>query len=235
MKGGVGKTAGAVNLAHAAALAGQRVLLWDLDPQAASTFYFRLRSDRGGARKLLAGNLDLNAFIKASDYPNLDLLPARFSFRKADAALAHTKAPDKRFRRLLKSFDSFYDILIFDCAPGLSTMSECVLAASDAVLIPTIPSTLSIRTLQLLRDHFGVTERPRMLPFFSMVDARRRLHREIVANPSELAYPPMLNSIPYASQVELMGLRRAPVAEFARSSAASRAFAALWSELVACI
>ena len=232
MKGGVGKTAGAVNLAYTAAHDGHRVLLWDLDPQAASTFYFRLRSARGGARKLLAGEKDLSRLIKASDYPWLDLLPARFSFRQADLALAHAKAPIERFRRLLKAFVADYDFLIFDCAPGLSLMSECVVGVSDAVLIPTIPSPLSLRTLDMLANHFGDVQTTRMLPYFSMADRRKRLHCEIIERGASLVYPALASAIPYASQVELMGVKRAPVHEFARTSVAARAYANLWCELL---
>ena len=54
IKGGVGKTSAAVNLAHLAALDGHNVLLWDLDPQGAATYMFRVRPE-GQRRRAGAG------------------------------------------------------------------------------------------------------------------------------------------------------------------------------------
>ena len=231
MKGGVGKTAAAVNLAYLAAQSGQRVLLWDLDPQAASTFYLRVKPKRGGARKLLSGKLDLDTLIKASDFVGLDLLPARFSFRKADLVLADKQAPAHRFARLLEPLAKHYDLVIFDCAPGLSTMSEAVLACSHVALVPVIPTPLSLRTLTMLIRHLDGASRPRVVPFFSMVDRRKQLHKDIVAARASLPAPPLEAVIPYASQVEQMGVQRAPLGAFAASSTAFKAYRALWEEV----
>ena len=231
MKGGVGKTATAVNLGFLAAQAGKRVLLWDLDPQAASTFYLRVKPKVGGARKLLSGKVDLDSLIKASDYDHFDLLPARFSFRKADLALANKDAPAKRFQRLLEPLAAHYDLLIFDCAPGLSTMSEAVLASSDLALVPVIPTPLSLRTLAMLTKHTQGWRRPEIVPFFSMVDRRKQLHKNVLAAPESLSAPALSATIPYASQVEQMGLQRAPLGAFAGGSAAFKAYRALWDEL----
>ena len=231
MKGGVGKTAAAVNLGFLAAQSGLRVLLWDLDPQAASTFYLRVKPKQGGARKLLAGKFNLDELIKASDFDGLDLLPARFSFRKADLLMAGKDAPARRFARLLKPLATHYDLLIFDCAPGLSTMSEAVLACSKLALVPVIPTPLSLRTLTILTRHLAGWPRPRVLPFFSMVDRRKQLHKEIVSTPERLSASPLDAAIPYASQVEQMGLHRAPLGAFAGGAAASRAYQALWQEV----
>ena len=231
IKGGVGKTAAAVNLGYLAAEAGLRVLLWDLDPQAASTFYLRVKPERGGVRRMLSGKVELDRLIKASDFERLDLLPARFSFRKADLALADKDAPARRFQKLLKPFAREYDLVLFDCAPGLSTMSETVLACSDIALVPVIPTPLSLRTLAMLEKHLDGWMRPQVLPFFSMVDRRKQLHREIVETPTALAVPPLVSAIPYASPVEQMGIKRAPVSTFAGGSAADRAYRSLWSEV----
>ena len=101
MKGGVGKTTTAVNLSYLAAAAGQRTLLWDLDPQAASSFAFRVRPRVSGfGKKSLESGHALAAAIKETDYANLDLLPADFAYRKFDRLLEFPRqAGTRRDRR----------------------------------------------------------------------------------------------------------------------------------------
>ena len=102
IKGGVGKTSAAINLSYLAARDGARTLLWDLDPQGGSTYLLRVKPKvKGGARKLVRGRSDLAALIKGTDYDNLDLLPADFSYRHLDLALDATKRPTRRLCRLL--------------------------------------------------------------------------------------------------------------------------------------
>ena len=234
IKGGVGKTATAVNLAFLAARGGARTLVWDLDPQGAATFYFRVKPRvKGGGKRLLRGKGDLDAQIKGTDYPNLDLLPADFSYRHMDIVLDEAKKPTNRLRKLLKPLGGQYDYLILDCPPSISLVSEAVFRAADVLLVPIIPTTLSLRTLdQLLKFRAdngldGVA----VLPFFSMVDRRKKLHRSLVETlPAEI--PELLATpIPYASDVERMGLQREPLNFYAPRSKAAKAYEELWGEI----
>src|ERR1700743_3733195 len=82
IKGGVGKTTAAVNLAYLAAEEGLRTVLWDLDPQGAASFMFRVKPRvKGGGKALIAGTRTLDEAIKGTDYDNLDLIPADFTYR----------------------------------------------------------------------------------------------------------------------------------------------------------
>lgn len=234
IKGGVGKTASAVNLAWMAARDGIPTLVWDLDPQAAATFYFRIKPKvRGGGKGLVRGKHELEELIKGTDFANLDLLPADFSYRNLDLLLDEKKKPTRQLRKLLKPLAAEYGCIILDCPPSISLVSEAVFHAADALLVPVIPTPLSLRTLQQLmkfRADQGL-DKLHILPFFSMVDRRRKLHQEIVSElPRE--YPHMLVSeIPYASDVERMGVHRAPLACYAGNSRAVQAYAALWMEV----
>ncbi|NKC16762.1 MAG: AAA family ATPase [Gammaproteobacteria bacterium] len=234
VKGGVGKTSSAVNLAHLAALSGFETLLWDLDHQASTTYSLRLQAGGGGARRLLKGKERLDTLIKASDYDKLDVLPARFSFRQADAALVELKDALKRFRQLITPLAEVYDLLVFDCPPGLTLMAESVLRAADAVMVPVVPTPLSLNSLRLLARHMGKSCADGGLavwPFFSMVDVRRALHKKICVQGASLPYAPLETHIPYASQVEQMSFVREPLTAFAPKSVAGRAYASLWSEV----
>ncbi len=235
IKGGVGKTSTAVNLAYLSAAAGNRTLVWDLDPQGATSYYFRVRPKvKGGGRALLSGRRELDDVIKGTDFELLDLLPADFSYRNMDILLEGEKKPVRQLERLLKPLRREYDLVFLDCPPSISLMSENVFRAAHALLVPLIPSTLSARTLAQLSDFLTADDghgKLRILPFFSMVDCDRVLHTETM---QRLAgeYPQLLDSVvPLAPEVERMGLHRMPLPAYAPSDPASAAYRLLWAEL----
>jgi len=236
IKGGVGKTASAVNLAHLAARGGARTLVWDLDPQAAACYYFRVKPKvKKGGEGLLRKKHAAEAAIKGTDFDKLDLLPADFSYRNLDIALDEMKKSDRRFHKLLQPLAEDYDYLFLDCPPSISLVSENVFHAADALLVPTIPTTLSLRTLdQLLHFCAEGEQRLKILAFFSMVDMRKKLHRLILENPPRKFGKTLLETaIPYASEVEQMGVHRAPLTSFAPRSRAALAYERLWAEVQA--
>ncbi len=206
IKGGVGKTATAVNLAYLAAREGNRTLIWDLDPQGAATYYFRVKPKvKGGTKALVSGHRDLDDLVKGTDFENLDLLPADFSYRNMDLVLEDNKRPTKQLQKLLTPMAIAYDYVFLDCPPSISLVSENVFRASHALLVPMIPTTLSARTLAQLQDflegHDGLGKIS-LMPFFSMVDRRKNLHLHLMETLPE-SFPSFLKaSIPYASEVE---------------------------------
>lgn len=225
VKGGVGKTAIAVNLAHAAAsVSGRRTLLWDLDAQGAASYMLRVSPKTGGARKLFAAKSELADHILATDHPNLDVLPADKSMRQLDRTLAE-EGGDKQLKKLLKSLAGEYDRVILDCPPGLTQLAEQVFEAVDLIVVPEVPSPLSSRALAQLREHLTKHRkgRPPLIPVFSMVDRRRKLHAAAVdAAPAQVA-------IPYATGIEQMAVHRAPIAALSPNSAAAKGFTQLWT------
>jgi len=231
IKGGVGKTSAAVNLAHAAAADGLRTLLWDLDPQGAAGFYLRIPPGSNGLRSITRKKTPLVDLVQPTEFDNLSMLPADFGYRHLDLALDAAGKPKKRFAAKLASLDGRYDLVVLDCPPSVSLVSETVVGTVDAILVPVIPSTLSMRTLHQVRAF--VAEQPdaaAVLPFLSMVDRRKKMHNELglacLADPAFLT-----TAIPSASVVEKMGLTRAPVAATLPSQPVARAFHALWREI----
>jgi cellulose biosynthesis protein BcsQ len=234
IKGGVGKTSAAVNLASLAAADGYRVLLWDLDPQGSASFLFRIKAKvKGGGDRLVRGESDVDALIKGTDHEHLDLLPADFSYRHMDLALDEQSKPTRRLRRVLREVEDQYDLVFLDCPPSISLVSENVFEASDILLVPLIPTTLSLQSFRRLTAFLatGVDRPPAVLAFFSMVDRRKKLHREIIE-----AFPRRNGSvattvIPASADVENMGVHRDVVASYAPRGAAARAYEALWTEV----
>jgi len=233
IKGGVGKTTSAVNLAYEASRQGARVLVWDLDPQGAATFFFRIKPKlKGGTERLVSGKGALAAHVRATDVAGLHVVPADFSLRHLDLHLDSRKRPTERLASLLAAVGDSYDVAILDCPPSISLASESVFGATDHLLVPVIPTTLSSRTLAQLAGFLENTPgAPRLLPYLSMVDRRKRLHRELVDS-LRSEWPNLLTAvIPGASVIERMGPERAPVATFAPSTPAARAFHDLWAEV----
>ncbi len=235
IKGGVGKTTAAVNLAAEAARSGARALLWDLDPQGAVSYFLRIHpSVKGGVERLVGTKGDLGRHVRATDVPGLHVVPADFSLRHLDLALEGAASPTERLGGLLAPLADRYDVAVLDCAPSISLASESVFGAADALLVPVIPATLSARTLaQLVGFLDGRADAPLVLPFLSMVDGRRKLHKELAADLTGGDHGFLSTAIPNASAVERMGTERSPLAAFARSSPAARAYRELWDEIAA--
>jgi len=234
IKGGVGKTTTAVNLSYLCAASGLPTLLWDLDPQGAATYTLRGEPhEHASPKKLLNGKRQLAELVLPTDYPNLELLPADFSYRKFDVQLSDRKRPTERLLKMSRSLREIYSALFLDCAPGISLLSENVLRAADAIIVPLLPTPLSVRMLAQLRDFIVGEgwEDLTLLPFFSMVDRRRSLHQDVIASTRE-QFPEMLaTEVPYWSEIERMSIRRAPIPAFAPGSAAAQIYAALWAEV----
>ena len=233
LKGGVGKTTAAVNVAYLAAAAGQRVLLWDLDPQAASSFILRVRAHVGDLRgKTLEHGATLSGAIKETDYRNLDLLPADFSYRKFDRVLDHLGKPVRVMRTLLDTLGADYDLVVLDCPAGFSLLTEAVLETADLSLVPTIPTPLSVQTLARILKWADRRESvSRLAAFFSMVDLRKALHRRACEWSAGHRGNFLEARIPCASVVEQIAVRRMPLPEFAVRDPAAAAFGDLWSEV----
>jgi len=238
IKGGVGKTTTAVNLAYLCAASGRQTLLWDLDPQGAATYILGIDPNEHefvSAKKLLAGKCELPELIVETGYANLDLLPSNLSYRKFDIHLNARKRPTERLLKISRALRETYDVLFLDCPPGISLLSENVLHAADAAMVPLLPTPLSLRMLVELQDFIETQGWPDLLllPFFSMVDMRRSLHCELMAD-TRKRFPAVLDTeVPYWSEIERMSLRRAPLPAFSPSGAATAIYAALWREMSA--
>lgn len=221
LKGGVGKTTVAVNLAAESAIRrGNKTLIWDLDPQSAASFILGHEPDRKArAKSVFERDVSPDRLIRKTAIAELDLLPADISLRGLDGLLA-TLGKKKRLAKLVEGISSQYDRIFLDCPPGLTETSEQMMRAADIIIVPVIPSPLSQRALDDVVTHLKENHKGHapLLPVFSMVDRRRTLHN--AATSAKPDWP----RIPMASAVEQMALHRAPVGSFAHRSPAGEAF-----------
>ena len=185
----------------------------------------------------------LAAAIKGTDFDNLDLLPADFTYRRMDLVLDAAKKPTRQIARLLTPLAREYDTVFLDCPPSMSLVSENVLNAADTpdraahpddalhahprpahraggichVQLPTARATGFV-------DAFD-GRRPAIVAFFSMVDRRKRLHRDIVQHLPEERADIATATVPALSLIEQMAVRRAPLPAYAPRSKAACATA----------
>ena len=203
LKGGVGKTASCVNFSYLAAADGFKTLLWDIDPQGSSSFYYKVKpKQHPGIKKLITKDAHLESAIMSSDFELLDVIPADNSSKSFDIMLEEMKSSKSRIKSVLKQLDGEY------------ALSENIFNAADIVLMPVIPTTLSIRTYNMVKDFFKEKDLDigKLTCFFTMVDLRKNMHNEIM---EELYKDKRFfqNYVPYLSDVEKMGVHKAPIME----------------------
>jgi len=232
LKGGVGKTAATVNLAYLAAASGLKTLVWDLDPQGSSSFYLNVvPATKNESKKLLTDAMPVKDAVQDSSFENLWVIPSDLSARNADLELDGMKQSKKKLKSLLSGLKQF-DLVLLDCPPGISLLHDNVFNAADWVLMPNIPTTLSIRSYETVINYFNENnlDTSQVKCFFSMVDHRKNLHHEVM----QQFYKDKIffkNYIPYLSDVEKMGTHQQPVFEFANSGYAAQCYRDLWGEI----
>lgn len=234
MKGGVGKTATAVNIAWLAATAGWKTLLIDLDPQGASSYYFRAKpSKKDWAERFFKAYEHLLEHVKQTEYPNLDVIPAHMGFREFDVLLDGLGKRRQRLDNILKGLKDQYDLIILDCPPTIGNLAESIFTAADQVLIPVIPTTLSERTFDQLIAFFDNNDysKRKLLPFFSMVQAQKSLHLHTMQMLRERSDRFLQSTIPFTADIEKMGEHQEPVLVFSPRSKGAVAFRELWEEI----
>lgn len=232
LKGGVGKTAAAINLAYLAAADGYKTLIWDLDPQGSSSFYLNVKTvNKHQTKKLFTEELEIKNSIQASAFENLYIIPADISARNIDTTLNDVKHSKKKLKSLLSDLKE-YDIVVLDCPPGISLLHENIFNAADWILMPNIPTTLSVNSFETVMEYFKNNEldKSRVKCFFSMVDHRKNLHHEVIQQFYKDKFF-FKSYIPYLSDIEKMGIHQQPLFEYANSSYAAQCFRDLWKEI----
>lgn len=235
LKGGVGKTAAAFNIAYLASQSGLRTVLWDLDPQGASSWYL------GGAKSvearklapLMKGKTPIGKHLCESQYPRLDFIPSHTSFRQFDVRLDDRSEDEPSFSDWLSALSEDTSLVILDCPPSMSNLAEEVLKVSDAVFVPVIPTWLSLNSWNQLASFVKDKKlKPKRLhPFYSMVDRRKNLHRTLVIQRKQHLANGLNALIPNNSLIEKMGEEGRPVEVMAPGSAAADAYRRLWKEI----
>lgn len=234
LKGGVGKTTTAINLAYLCAQEGARTLIWDLDLQASTSLILSSDAKKKSIKVFTDKKTDLDKQIKSSEFKNLDILPADFSLHKVDQHVYKKNGSTLPLKRLLKSIKKKYDFLIVDCASGFNALTQSMLQVTDVVITPVIPSPLSFEMLDRLKKQLKKERKDKNVlhfPFFSMVDQRKNLHKEVINLHHNGKRGFLHATIPYSKKAEQMVVHHAPLPHFDNRTNATRGYKSLWSEV----
>lgn len=239
-KGGVGKTTTVVNLAADLALAGERVLVVDLDPQGNATSGFGI--DRSALETtlydVLIGTTPMASAILPTVVDRCSIVPASVSLAGAEVELATAEQRERRLVRLLEPVLGDFDYILLDCPPSLGLLTVNALTAADSVLIPTQCEYYALEglsqltaTLNLVRDHLNPALSIKGV-VLTMYDARTNLSADVAAEVRSHLGPAVFDTvIPRSvrlSEAPSFGL---PIALYRDSSAGAIAYAALAGEL----
>jgi chromosome partitioning protein len=240
-KGGVGKTTTVVNIGTYLALAGQRVLIVDVDPQGNATSGIGV--DRSALDQTLyeamTDAVDLGDVVVATSIANLWIAPSSVALAGAEMELAPTDQRERRLARLLVDVAADYDYVLLDCPPSLGLLTVNALTAADAVLIPIQCEyyaleglTQLIATVNLVRDNLNPDLEIKGV-VLTMYDARTNLSADVAAEVRRHLGPAVFDTIvPRSvrlSEAPSFGL---PIAMHRPDSKGAEAYAALAGELL---
>ena len=187
-KGGVGKTTTAINLATYLGLAGQRVLLVDMDPQSNTTsgIGHDKTANRPSIYDALVAQQPVEEVIAHTREPGLDLLPSAIQLAGAEIELVGIMARESRLSKMLRPILDRYDYVLIDCPPSLGLLTVNALMAADGVLIPVQCEYLAleglgqlVRTIDLIRDNLNPRLRVAGV-VMTMFDQRTNLSQGVV-------------------------------------------------------
>lgn len=194
-KGGVGKTTTAVNLSACLAALGQRVLLFDLDPQANATSGMGLDKVEGAsAYRVLLGEGTLAEKVKKTAFERLEIIPSEVDLCGADFELARTDNHLERVRVALKPLveSHQFDLILIDCPPSLGILTLNAFAAADGVLVPLQCEYYALEGISMLNRVMGQLHDNGVNPtleltgvVMTMYDGRTRLSQQVVSEVRE--------------------------------------------------
>jgi cellulose biosynthesis protein BcsQ len=241
IKGGVGKTTTSVNLACLLARQGLSVLLWDLDAQGGSSYFFQLQHKNAGQlQRLFDKRSNIYDLIQSTGSYQIDVIANDSEFCDLNmqqvsrmTALSYTNF--EIIDLALHELKDDFDVCIVDCPPGKSLLHENVFRAMDLMVVPNIPAPLSIYCNEMLLELLSKISNLRMsvLSFYNMVQVNKKMHHQYVFGSKELSegIRQLNNYIPFYSEIEQITATRQSIFHQLKAAKSNAYYQFLWQEI----
>ncbi len=238
-KGGVGKTTTAINLGAALAVHGQRVLIFDFDPQANSSGGLGVHTEGASTYEVLIDEVPASEAVVPTTIERLTIAPARPSLAGAEVELVPMLAREFRLKRALEPIRGDYDYILIDCPPSLGLLTVNALAAADEVIVPVQCEYLALEglsqltsTLELVKRNLNSALELRGL-VLTMFDGRTNLSQQVADEVRAHFSNTFRTVIPRSVRLSEAPSHGIPISQYDPSSRAAHAYDALATELIA--
>ena len=237
-KGGVGKTTTTINLACLLAKMNLSVLVWDLDPQGGTSYFFnKAHSNNNNFGKFFGNYIPIYDVIKPADTSHIDIISNDTSFsdqfiNSASPLIKLEFLNNGLFKNKLDEVSDDYDVVIIDCPPGKFTMHDNVFTAADLLLIPNIPAPLSVYCNNMLVVSLGKIKnlKAKIFSFYNMVQARKTLHKMYLAN-AVTDVGQLQNHVPFYTEIETISHNKSSIFHQLKDSKSMVYYENLWDEI----
>ncbi len=238
IKGGVGKTTTAINLACLLAKMNLSILVWDLDAQGGTSFFFnKAHQNNYNFGKLFSNYISIYDVIQPADSYHIDIIAndANFSDQFINHASQLTKLEffsNQLVKNVLSKVADDYDIVIIDCPPGKFTMHDNVFCATDLLLVPNIPAPLSMYCNTMLLAAMKKLEpsKATIFSFFNLVQIQKKLHKMYLLNDATVINQ-LQNYIPFYAEIETISQNKTSIFHQLKDSKSIIFYENLWDEV----
>jgi chromosome partitioning protein len=239
IKGGVGKTTTSLNLACLLAKKGLSVLLWDLDPQGGCSFFFDKENKNDNTHcRLFDKYLSIYEVITPSESYQIDLIANDSLFsdqflNKASRIATLNYVNKVMLTDILSEVEDDYDVCIFDCSPGKFLLHDNIFHCADLILMPNIPSPLSIYCNNQFFEGVGkkIWEQKKVLSFFNMVQLSKSLHKHYLNTPSEVLGDQLASYIPFYAEIEALNYKKESIFHQLKTFKTISYYEKVWEEI----